>query len=153
MKKQRQDKILELIENYEIGTQEELAARLNAAGFIVTQATVSRDIREMHLLKTSGEEGKHHYVVMPVKRDEAEETIDADRFLAAFRSGFVSMQQAQNILVIRTVSGMAGGVAAALDAMKFPEVVGCIAGDDTIMCAIVGVQETEELMEKIQSIL
>jgi len=153
MKKQRQDKILELIENYEIGTQEELAARLNEEGFNVTQATVSRDIRQLHLYKALEGDGKHCYVAMPVKWDGAEEMAVTERFLTTFRSGFVSMQQAQNILVIRTVSGMAGGVAAALDAMHFPELVGCIAGDDTIMCAIVGVRETKELMGKIQSIL
>ncbi|MBP3701898.1 MAG: arginine repressor, partial [Lachnospiraceae bacterium] len=76
-----------------------------------------------------------------------------DRYMDTFRAGYVSMAQAQNILVIRTVSGMASGVAAALDAMNFKEIVGTIAGDDTIMCAIGSVEETTRLMEKIQALI
>ena len=131
MKGRRQDKILELISTYEITTQEELADRLQAEGFRVTQATVSRDIRELHLFKE----------------------VASNRYMDAFRAGFVSMKMAQNILVIRTVSGMAGSVAAALDAMDFTEIVGSIAGDDTIMCAIGSVEETKSLMEKIEAVL
>ncbi len=148
MKGRRQDKILELIEKYEITTQEELAERLNREGFSVTQATVSRDIRELHLSKVLSEDGRQRYAAMPGKEDTV-----AGRYMDAFRAGFVSMDMAQNILVIRTASGMAGAVAAALDAMNFTEIVGSIAGDDTIMCAIRSVEETRVLMEKIRRML
>jgi len=149
MKGKRQTKILEIIANYEVTTQEELADRLNAEGFRVTQATVSRDIRELHLYKVPGGNGRQKYAALPAKEEEAV----IDRYMDTFRAGYVSMTQAQNILVIRTVSGMASGVAAALDAMNFKEVVGTIAGDDTIMCAIGSVEETTILMEKIQALI
>ncbi len=148
MKGRRQDKILEIIEKYEITTQEELAERLNAEGFSVTQATVSRDIRKLHLSKVLSEDGRQRYAAMPSKEEAV-----TGRYMDAFKAGFVSMDMAQNILVIRTVSGMANAVAAALDAMDFTEIVGCIAGDDTIMCAIRSVEETRELMEKIRRLL
>ena len=149
MKGKRQNKILEIIANYEVTTQEELADRLNAEGFRVTQATVSRDIRELHLYKVPSAGGRQKYAALPGREEDAV----TDRYLDTFRAGFVSMAQAQNILVIRTVSGMAGGVAAALDAMNFHEIVGTIAGDDTIMCAIATVEETARLMEKIQGLI
>ena len=149
MKGKRQTKILEIIANYEVTTQEELADRLNAEGFRVTQATVSRDIRELHLYKVPSAGGRQKYAALPAKEDDAV----TDRYMDTFRAGYVSMAQAQNILVIRTVSGMASGVATALDAMNFKEVIGTIAGDDTIMCAIASVEETTSLMEKIQAIL
>ena len=149
MKAKRQTKILEIIANYEVTTQEELADRLNAEGFRVTQATVSRDIRELHLYKVPSAGGRQKNAALPAKEDDAV----TDRYMDTFRAGYVSMAQAQNILVIRTVSGMASGVAAALDAMNFKEVVGTIAGDDTIMCAIASVEETTLLMEKIQALI
>ena len=149
MKAKRQTKILEIIANYEVTTQEELADRLQAEGFQVTQATVSRDIRELHLYKVPGGSGRHKYAALVAKEDDAV----VDRYMDTFRAGYVSMAQAQNILVIRTVSGMASGVAAALDAMNFKEVVGTIAGDDTIMCAIGSVEETAVLMDKIRALI
>lgn len=149
MKGRRQDKILEIITKYEITTQEELADRLNAAGFRVTQATVSRDIRELHLYKVPGAGGRQKYAAMPARDEE----VATNRYMDTFRAGFVSVAQAQNILVIRTVSGMAGGVAAALDAMNYKEIVGSIAGDDTIMCAIGSVEEATALMEKIRAMV
>ncbi len=148
MKGKRQHKILEIIASREITTQEELADRLNAEGFSVTQATVSRDIRELHLYKVPGEGGRQKYAALPGKEDSV-----TDRYMDTLRAGFVSMAQAQNILVVRTVSGMASGVAVALDSMDFPEIVGTIAGDDTIMCAIATVEETTQLMEKLQALL
>ncbi|MGN0355948.1 MAG: arginine repressor [Muricoprocola sp.] len=148
MKLQRHTKIVELIHKYDIDTQEELAARLNEAGFKVTQATVSRDIRELKLTKVSVDGGGQKYVLMTA----ANNTLD-EKYLRILREGFVSMDMAQNILVIRTVSGMAMGVAAALDALKWSEMAGCIAGDDTIMCAIHSAEETIIVMDKIRRIL
>ncbi len=146
MKKIRHNKMIELIQKYEIETQEELAERLRDAGFAVTQATVSRDIRELKLSKLSIGGGRQKYVAM-LKEDGN----FGDKYVRVLKEGFISMDMAQNILVVRTVSGMAMAVAAALDAMKFPEVVGCIAGDDTIFVAVRTVEHTQMLMEKIRS--
>ncbi len=143
MKLERHSKIVELIGKYEIETQEDLAKRLKQAGFRVTQATVSRDIRELKLTKIAGQSGRQRYVVM-----QNQETL-SDKYIRVLRDGYLSMDMAQNILVIRTVSGMAMAVAAALDAMHFHEIVGCIAGDDTIMCAVRSVDDTILVMDKI----
>lgn len=148
MKIQRHAKIVELINQYDIDTQEELARRLKEAGFRVTQATVSRDIRELRLTKIAVDGGKQKYVVMNTQSSELDE-----KYLRILRDGFVSMDMAQNILVIRTVSGMAMAVAAATDALNWKEIAGCIAGDDTIMCAIRSVDDTLLVMDKIQKIL
>ena len=131
MKRQRHEVVVDLINKYDIETQEELAAYLKEEGFEVTQATVSRDIRELKLSKIATGNGKQKYIIL--KNDDSHL---GDKYIRVLRDGFVSMNMAQNILVIKTVQGMAMAVAAALDAMKFPEIVGCIAGDDTIMAAI-----------------
>ena len=148
MKIQRHAKIVELINQYDIDTQEDLARRLNEAGFRVTQATVSRDIRELRLTKVAVDGGRQRYVVMNTPSSELDE-----KYLRILRDGFVSMDMAQNILVIRTVSGMAMAVAAAMDALNWKEIAGCIAGDDTIMCAIRSADDTLLVMDKIQKIL
>ena len=148
MKTDRHKKILELIDRYEIGTQEELAKILNDEGYNVTQATVSRDIRELNLSKVSVDGKRTRYATLTKDKPVAN-----DKFLRVLKEGFVSMDMAQNILVIKTVSGMAMAVAAALDAMHLHEVVGCIAGDDTIMCAVRSVQETVEVMGRLRKIV
>lgn len=148
MKKNRHGRIIELIHAYDIETQEELADRLREDGFSVTQATVSRDIRELKLSKVPVGNGKQKYIV--ISHDDAHL---ADKYIRVLKDGFISMDNAQNILVVRTVSGMAMAVAAALDAMKMREIVGSIAGDDTIMVAVRTTQETKEVMEKIREIL
>ncbi|MCD8122614.1 MAG: arginine repressor [Clostridiales bacterium] len=147
MKLERHSKIVELIGKYEIETQEELARLLQDAGFQVTQATVSRDIRELRLTKASSENGKQRYMVM-----QSGDSF-SDKYIRVLRDGFVSMDMAQNILVVKTVAGMAMAVAAALDAMHFHEIVGCIAGDDTIMCAVRSVDDTILVMEKIKKLI
>lgn len=148
MKRQRHEVVVDLINRYDIETQEELAAYLREEGFDVTQATVSRDIRELKLSKIATGNGKQKYIIL--KNDDSHL---GDKFIRVLRDGFVSMNMAQNILVIKTVQGMAMAVAAALDAMKFPEIVGCIAGDDTIMAAVKSVDDTMVVMEKINKIL
>ena len=144
MKVERHSKIVELIGKYEI---EELAEKLNEAGFNVTQATVSRDIRELKLTKIQADGGRQRYVVL-----EGPKGTSAAKFIRVLQDGFMSMDMAQNILVIKTVSGMAMA-AAALDAIHFHEIVGCIAGDDTIMCAIRSVDDTIIVMEKIKKMV
>lgn len=120
---------------------------LNNEGYNVTQATVSRDIRDLKLTKVM-EGGRQKYVVL--KQDERHLK---DKYKRVLSEGFASMDMAQNILVIKTVSGMAMAVAAALDAMEWHEVVGTIAGDDTIMCAIRSVDDTIAIMDKIRKIV
>ena len=148
MKTKRQAKMLELIRKHEIETQEELSDYLQKEGYQVTQATVSRDIRELKLTKVAMSNGRQKYAALT---DNSEDL--SEKYIRVFRDGFVSMDMAQNILVIKTVSGMAMAVAAALDAMNFHELVGTIAGDDTIMCVIRTIEDTRLIMDKIQKII
>ena len=133
MKVNRHAKIIELIHTYHIETQEELAERLQNEGFQVTQATVSRDIRDLKLTKVPAEGGGQRYAVHQDAKDGMNE-----KYMRVLRDGYVSMAMA---------------VCAALDAMKWKEVVGSIAGDDTIMCAIRSKEDTVRVMEKISRIV
>ena len=148
MKTKRQSKILELIRKNDIETQEELQAMLEKEGFVTTQATISRDIRELKLTKIATVGGKQKYATI---HDNAE--ILAEKYVRVLREGYISMDMAQNILVIKTVSGMAGAVCASLDAMHLHEIVGSIAGDDTIMCAVRTIEDTVALMKKLRKIV
>lgn len=148
MKRLRHEVVVDLINKYDIETQEELAAYLKAEGFEVTQATVSRDIRELKLSKIATGNGKQKYIIL--KNDDSHL---GDKYIRVLRDGFVSINKAQNIVVIKTVTGMAMAVAAALDAMKLQEIVGCIAGDDTIMAAIRTTEEADIVIDKITDIV
>ena len=146
MKSSRQKRILELIEKDMAGTQEELVRMLAESGFEVTQATISRDIKELGLIITP--EGNHKYIIMGKDRGDLN-----DKYIRVLKDGFVSIDVAQNILVIKTVPGMAMAVAAAVDALEFKEIVGSIAGDDTIMAAVRTSHEARTLMGKIRSLI
>lgn len=148
MKLKRHEKIIELIGKYDIETQDELADRLRAEGFQVTQATVSRDIRELKLSKVPGRGGRQKYALLTPQEHQM-----AEKYVGILREAFISMDQAQNILVIKTVSGMAMAVAAALDNIGWKEIVGCIAGDDTIMCAIRTEEDTKTVMSELEKIV
>lgn len=148
MKIGRHKKILEIIKNNVVTTQEELASLLIDSNYIVTQATVSRDIRELGLTKMAVNGGPQKYIAV----ENNEKNIN-DKLIEILKAGFVSMDKAQNILVVKTVSGMAMAVAAAIDALKMEEVVGCIAGDDTIMCAIRTCEDVEFVMDKLTKIV
>ena len=148
MKNKRKNAILNIIKEQEIETQEERLEQLSARGYTATQATVSRDIRELKLGKIPSGNGKQRYAVLT-----NEDAHLADKYIRVLRHGFVSMDKAQNILVIKTVSGMAMAVAAAVDAMKLKEIVGSIAGDDTIMVAVRTTEDTTVVMEKIRELL
>ena len=148
MKTERHAKIIDLISRYDIETQEDLAEYLKREGLNVTQATISRDIRELKLTKVSLSGGRQKYTLMYDGMSGMNE-----KYLRVLRDGFISMDMAQNILVVKTVSGMAMAVAAALDAMHWNEIAGCIAGDDTIMCAVRSVDETLQVMGKIRKIV
>lgn len=149
MKTKRRTKILELIARYEIGTQDELTERLLQEGFNVTQATVSRDIRELKLTKVSTRNGKSKYIAL--------QNLDVkdlyQRYVRILQDGLLSMDRADNLLVIKTVSGMAMAVGAAIDNLELRGVVGCIAGDDTVMCAIHTADEVVSVMEELNKIL
>ena len=147
MKTARHAKIIEIINKNNIETQEELAKALNEAGFNVTQATVSRDIRELKLTKVQKENGRQCYSVVQAQKDFSE------KYLRILRDSFISMDMAQNILVIKTASGMANAAAESLDVIGFSEMVGCIAGDNTIMCAVRTVDDTIILMDKLKKII
>ena len=140
MKVARHEKIIELIHQYDIDTQEELASRLNEAGFKVTQATVSRDIRALKLTKVAG------YAIINNESGSL-----GEKYTRVLEDTLLSIDVGQNIIVIKTVSGMAMGVAAALDALKWPEILGCIAGDDTIMCAAKTADMALGAAEKLRS--
>ena len=144
MKKNRHRQIVEIINKYDVETQEELANYLKEAGFDVTQATVSRDIRELKLTKVAIDLDRQKYIVLRSHNSEMNE-----KYARILRDSFVSMAKAQNILVVKTVPGMAMAAAAALDALQVDGIVGCIAGDDTIMCAIRTEKETDVVMEKL----
>ena len=148
MKTKRQRKIIELITNYDIDTQEELAAKLVENGFNVTQATISRDIRELNLTKIATKGGKQKYAVQ-----SSSDIVSNSKYMRVLNDGIITMDTAGNILVVKTVSGMAMAVAAALDAMQIKEILGCIAGDDTIMCVVKHAEETDRVKEHIESFI
>jgi len=148
MKKGRQQKVIELIEKFDIETQDDLAELLNEAGFEITQATVSRDIRELRLTKVSTFKGKQKYIIL-----KTEDKFLNDKYIRVLRDGYLSMEQAQNILVVKTVSGMAMAVAAALDVIKIQHIVGIIAGDDTIMIAVKSTEDTLSVMNYIKEVI
>lgn len=148
MKIGRQNKIIELINIYDVETQEELAQLLINSGYNVTQATVSRDIRELKLSKVVGKNGKQKYAIL-----QNQESILNERFVRILKEGFYSMDIAQNLVIIKTMPGMAMAVGAAIDALKIDGIVGCIAGDDTIMCAIRSSQDAAKTVENINNLL
>lgn len=148
MNNARHEQILKLISERDIETQEELAALLNRTGFAVTQATVSRDIRQLQLTKSPGKNGKLRYTT------GGGDHLDlSQKYKRVLRYAFVSMDVSMNIMVIKTVSGMAMAAAAALDSLDWPEILGCIAGDDTIMVVIRRIEDAEPLKSKIRDIL
>ncbi|MCL2356117.1 MAG: arginine repressor [Defluviitaleaceae bacterium] len=137
MKQSRQRAILELVRAKNIFTQEELTAELAKSGFSSTQATVSRDIRELGLVKPAG------------KKYFAPEGSEVSPLARVFREGFVGADFAGNMLVIKTLAGMAMAVAAALDSMKFDEILGTVAGDDTIICVVRSEKAAADIVERL----
>ena len=148
MKTNRQSKIIAIIQKNELETQDELSALLEKDGFCVTRATVSRDIRELKLTKIPTAVGSQKYAVIT----DAPENL-SKKYERVLREGFLSMDMAQNILIIKTVSGMASAVCAAIDAMKMREIIVSIAGDDRSICAIRTVDDTYAVMKKIRRIV
>ncbi len=148
MKTGRHGKIIELVTKNEIETQDELADMLFKSGFPVTQATISRDIRELKLTKVPIDGGRQKYIVL-----KNSETGLSEKYIRVLKDGYISMDIAQNLLVVKTVSGMAMAVAAAIDSLNLEGLLGCIAGDDTIFCAIKTTIEAEHLMQKLMKLI
>jgi transcriptional regulator of arginine metabolism len=148
MKEQRQSTILGLIQKKEIETQEDLATALENKGFSVTQATVSRDIRELKLTKVASKSGGQKYVSLSNYEQQVSEKV-----IRVFKDAFVGMDVAGNIIVIRTLTGMGNAVASAVDAFNLEEIVGTLAGDDTIFCAIRTLEDIKIVMNKFKEIL
>ena len=139
---------MELIEKYDIETQDELAQKLCEEGFMVTQATVSRDIREMKLTKIATERGKQKYSVIT-----GNDTEITERLTRVFKEAVVKMDYAQNIIVVKTLEGMGMAVAVALDNMQNTEILGTIAGDDTVFCVVRTHNQAAVIIEKLYRII
>ncbi|MCL2388267.1 MAG: arginine repressor [Defluviitaleaceae bacterium] len=142
MKQERHQAILEIVNSKDILTQEELTAELSAAGFPIAQATVSRDIRELGLIKENTRSGQRY--ALPAGGEAI-----ANPFTRVFRAGLVSVDFAGNMMVLRTLSGMAMAVATALDDMSFPDILGSVAGDDVVICVVKSKAAAAALTEKL----
>lgn len=148
IKAQRHSKIIEIIKEQDIETQEELAFMLKNAGFDVTQATISRDIRELKLTKVATNDGKQKYEIF--LNDDGGTN---EKLISIFKQGVASIDYAQNIIVIKTFTGMAMAVAVAIDSMKRSEIMGSIAGDDNIFCVVKNEEKAIKLTEKFKDII
>lgn len=148
MKTVRQVAILDIIEKQEIETQEELASALNARGIRVTQATVSRDIKELRLLKVLTPSGKYKYAT----GDHADNNL-TDRFIRMLAESLLSVSSANNLIVVKTLSGSANVAAEALDSMHWPEVLGTLAGDNTVLLIIRSNEETITVTSRIREMM
>ncbi|MCI8805608.1 MAG: arginine repressor [Clostridiales bacterium] len=144
MKLKRQSKIIELINKNDIETQEELARLLQDADFSVTQATISRDIRELKITKVMDGK-KQKYALLP---DET--PVVSEKLIRIFRDAVTHIDCSQNIIVIKTLDGMAMAVAAVLDSMENSEILGSIAGDDTVFCVIKSEKNAVKLIERLK---
>ncbi|MDD6262836.1 MAG: arginine repressor [Eubacteriales bacterium] len=149
MKFQRQNLILKLIEDEPIETQKDLSDKLRAAGFDVTQATVSRDIKELRIVKVLDQSGKYRYSA--ATGDVVGDT--TSRFRNIFRESVVNVDYAGNLLVIKTLPGVANASAIAVEAMNMNHVVGSLAGDDTIFFVIRDQERAAQLCEEIKKML
>lgn len=150
MKKNRHVKILELISKYEIETQDELLEHLKNEGFDVTQATVSRDIRELDIIKITTDRGTYKYTSSRAPQLQTKKSV---YFASAVADAVQSINYAQNIIVIKTTPGMSSPVAVAIDNIAEPRILGCVAGDDTIIIVTTDGASAHEIGNKMRSLL
>ena len=148
MKTKRHDMISKLIASENVETQEELAARLRELGFPVTQATVSRDIKELRLIKVLTPEGKYKYAT--VEKAEADMQ---ERFIRMFSNCVLTVSSSGNLIVIKTITGSAPAAAEAVDSLKWPDILGTIAGDNTIFIAVRDGKSVSDIIKKFQKML
>lgn len=149
-KAQRHNKIKELIQKHDIDTQNALADALNESGFNVTQATVSRDIKELGLVKVLVDNGGYKYA-LPVKT--AETLNISSKIINVFCESVISIDYSQNIVVVKTLSGSANAAGALIDKLNIPEILGCIAGDDTIFIVVSSIEIAPTVVEKLKKIV
>lgn len=145
----RQLKILDIISKHDIDTQEELVEKLKDEGFNITQATISRDIKDMGIIKTLSSDGRHYKYA--VQRNNESNT--SDKYLNMFKNTVVSIRASHNLVVLKTEVGSAGPAAELIDKLNLSEVLGVIAGDNTIFVAIDSVDNTEAVRTRLQSLL
>jgi transcriptional regulator of arginine metabolism len=148
MKNKRQEKIVSLITRYEIETQEELIGMLNKEGFRVTQATVSRDIRELKLVKVTTGHGGYRYMLPP----QSDSTANV-KFNSALAESIISADFASNIVVVKTYPGLANAVATGIDSLKLTSILGCVAGDDTIIIVVSDIDSARDISERIRHLI
>ncbi len=148
MRYARQSKILEIIKNNEIDTQEKLVEKLNTAGYKATQATVSRDIKELGLVKTAGRNGRSCYAEAPVEKGR-----DFDRFSKILKETVLDLRAAENLIVIRTLSGCAAAAAEVLDNIGVDGVAGTIAGDNTIFMAVESKDRVDNVLKTLSELV
>lgn len=148
MKSVRHNMILEIIESKDIETQEELAEELKNRGVKVTQATVSRDIKELRLLKVLAENGGYKYATV----ERAEKGM-SDRFIRILAESVVSMESANNLIVIKTLSASANAACEAIDSLKWSDILGTIAGDNTILVIVRSNEAVEGVMSRFESLI
>lgn len=149
MKNDRQNRILEIIERENVETQEQLQQRLQEQGVICTQATISRDIKQMHLVKEPVGQGRYRYTVS----SQRSRLNVADKLRGIFRESIVSIDNAQNIVVIKTMSGLANAAAAAVDSMSVPYMVGSLAGDDTAFLVMRDAESAKSFCAEVHEML
>lgn len=145
MKAKRHAKILEIIHTHPIATQEELIARLAASGFAVTQATISRDIKELRLIKTMGSDGGYYYATIEPKDDHI-----SSRFDTLFTDVVTSIDYAGNIVVVKCLMGTANAACAAMDSLRRSDIVGTISGDDTFLCIMKDEHQSVDLVMELK---
>lgn len=148
MKLRRHEAIIDLVNNQDINTQEEIMENLQKQGFKVTQATVSRDIKELRIFKALGKDGKYRYSTGG--RNALDKT---SGFESLFASSVEEVDSAENIVVIKTMTGMAQAVCMSLDNIDFENIVGTIAGDDTIFVLCRNLKATEEMLNKFRKLI
>jgi len=148
MKSSRHAVILDIIERFDVETQEDLAAKLREQGIHVTQATVSRDIKELRLIKVLSLNGNYKYATV----DKAEAGLK-ERFINIFAHSVVSVQYSGNLIVIKTISGTATAAAETIDSLKWNEIIGTIAGDNTIFVAVRDTESVPEIVKRFQSMM
>lgn len=148
-KKSRQSKIIEIISSNEIDTQEELAQLLNECGYIVTQATVSRDIKELGLIKVNGMKRKHKYSVTNFQSESSHD----DKFINLFRNSVVDIVRAQNLVVVKTLGGNGNSAGVLVDKLRIKEVVGSVAGDDTLLIVTHSERDAQHVLETLKKLI
>lgn len=143
-KAKRQEQLLEIVTKIEVDTQEELIKILEAQGMKVTQATISRDIKELGLIKTSGKVKKYHYARVHDRQH------DSVKLLSLFKTAVISLDVAQNLIVVKTLTGNGGAVAATIDAQGIDAIVGTLAGDDTVLVVTQSNDQANAVCEELK---